>query len=91
MSKMVLTGKEKPTPKRRVKRSAPVLVFIGTIFLVLLITGKQQRSLSRDTSLPTPPEECFERDVKQFSEPDSGTEKSNIGASAVMIGLPFKN
>ncbi|PWE00453.1 hypothetical protein [Marinilabilia rubra] len=88
---MVLTGKEKQNPERRVKRYTPVVLFIGIIFLVLLIPGKQQRPLSRDTRLPIPPEESFERDVKQFSEPDSGREKSAIGASAVMIGLPFKN
>lgn len=87
---MVLTGKEKQNPFCKIRKFFPVLVFIGIIFFVLQ-TGNQQRPLSRDTRIPMPPEECFERDVEQCSEPDSGTEKSTIGASAVMIGLPFKN
>ncbi len=83
---MVLTGKEKQSPFCIIRKFFPVLVFIGIIFLVLQAEN-QQRPLSRDTSIIVPPEECFERD----SEPDSGHHRSNIGASAVMIGLPFKN
>lgn len=87
---MVLTGKENQSPICRTRKYAPALIYIGIIFFVLQ-TGNQQRPLSRDTSLPVPPEKCFEREVEQCSEPDSGAEKSIIGASAVMIGLPFKN
>lgn len=65
---------------------------IGVIGLMLfvLLSGRQQCDFFRTKSFATPNEEFFKQNTESCFEPDSGTDKSNIKATAAfMIGLPF--
>lgn len=84
-----LNKKEMKTLKIRHQREIIPVVFIGLILFALL-SGKQQNDLFPCENFATPSEELFRQDVKPCSEPDSGTDKSNMKATAAfMIGLPF--
>ncbi|WP_010664788.1 hypothetical protein [Marinilabilia salmonicolor] len=77
------------TLRIRHKREIAPIVFIGLILFVSL-SGKQHCDLFPCESIATQNEELFRQDVEPCSEPDSGTDKSNMKAtSAFMIGLPF--
>ena len=70
-----------------------ILPVISTgIILYFLFPGMQHQNAMPGKSLDTPPKEYFKQDVEPCTEPDSGTDNSNIGASAAfMIGLPALN
>jgi hypothetical protein len=76
------------TYKDRLKRILPFLILGGFIFL-LLLGGRYKKNMLRSKSFPASPKECLKQNVEQYSESDSGKNRSTIGVSAFMIGLPF--
>ncbi|WP_291856794.1 hypothetical protein [Marinilabilia sp.] len=73
---------------RKIRTLLPA-IFTG-IILIFLSSEKHHGKFLPCKSFTTPSKEYFETDVEPCSEPDSGTDKSNMGVnSAFMIGLPF--
>lgn len=75
----------------RIKRTGVPVIATG-IILYFLLQGNEHQTAMPFESFNTPSKEYFNQDVEPCTEPDSGTDNSNIGAhAAFMIGLPVLN
>jgi hypothetical protein len=75
----------------RTKRIILPAILTG-ISLFFLLAGSQHPTDLPCESFTSPPKEYFKQDVEPCTEPDSGTDNTNFGATAgFMIGLPVLN
>ncbi len=81
----------KSLTKQKIRTIVPGM--ITGAMLIFLLTGQHHQRVMPCKNFNIPPQEFFKQDVESCTEPDSGTEKSNMETttSAFMIGLPLLN